>query len=332
MTDPAHERAAWRERRVFLTGATGLLGGHLVERLRGLGAEVVCLVRDWVPRSRTVEEGWLDGTIQVRGELEDVGVLARAVHEHDVDTVFHLGAQALVGSAAAAPVLTFESNVRGTWNLLEACRVSGRRVRMIVIASSDKAYGDQGRRACAEDARLEGRAPYDASKAAADVVAASYAHAYALPVAIARCGNLYGPGDLHWDRLVPGTIRSVLRGEAPVIRSDGSPARDWLFVEDAVEGYLALAERQSAAAGEAFNFGTGDPRTVLDVVEAILRLAGAQSLRPRILSDARWEIPWQSLDASKARSELQWEPRTPLEEGLGRTLDWYRRRAAGRAP
>jgi CDP-glucose 4,6-dehydratase len=315
----------WKDRRVLVTGATGLLGGHLVEALLERGAEVVCLVRDWEPRARTVEEGWIDRATMIRGELEDLRVLERAVGEPEIDTVFHLGAQAIVGTASRHPVSTFESNVRGTWNILEACRRAGPRVERIVVASSDKAYGEHASLPYTEETPLSGRSPYDASKAAADTITTSYHHAYRLPVAIARCGNLFGPGDLNWNRLVPGTIRSVIRGERPVVRSDGACVRDWLYVRDAVEAYLALAARadEAGVAGEAFNFGAERPMSVMEVVAVILQIAGRQDLRPTILAQAEDEIRRQFLDCTKARTLLAWRTTRPFEEAMAETWAWY---------
>jgi len=323
----------WRDRRVLVTGATGLLGGPLVEALLALEAEVVCLVRDWEPRARLLEEGWIDRVSQVRGDLEDLALLERAVNEHEIDTVFHLGAQAIVGTAARSPISTFESNVRGTWNVLEACRRAGKLVGRVVVASSDKAYGEHAHLPYTEETPLRGKFPYDASKAAADLIAASYFHTYALPVAIARCGNLFGPGDLNWNRLVPGTIRSALRGESPVIRSDGNHVRDWFFVRDAVDGYLALAERthEPGIAGEVFHFGSERPRTVLELVRTILEVAGKPTLRPTILAQATNEIPAQVLDCTKAHARLSWHARRTLETGLSETIAWYAVRV-GSAP
>jgi CDP-glucose 4,6-dehydratase len=315
-------------RRVLVTGATGLLGSHLVEGALARGAEVVCLVRDWAPRARTVEEGWIERAVLVRGELEDLGQLVRTLNEHEIDTVLHTGAQTIVGTAARSPISTFESNVRGTWNLLEACRTLGAAVQSLVLLSSDKAYGVADRLPYTEETPLRGRSPYDASKAAADVIAASYFHTFGLPLSIARCANLYGPGDLNWNRLVPGTIRSALRGERPVLRSDGKFLRDWLFVEDAAAAVLLLAERIGAAgiAGEAFNFGTERTVPVLELVRAILRLAEREDLEPVILDQARDEIRDQSLDCSKARERLGWRAEHALEEGLRETIAWYRDR------
>lgn len=329
VSDLPNSPSFWRDRRVLVTGATGLLGGHLVEALLARASEVVCLVRDWEPRARVIEEGWIDRVSQVRGELEDLAVLERAVNEHEIETVFHLGAQTIVGTAARSPLSTFESNVRGTWNVLEACRRAGKLVGRVVVASSDKAYGEHASLPYTEATPLEGKFPYDASKAAADLVATSYFHTYALPVTIARCGNLFGPGDLNWSRLVPGTIRSALRGESPVIRSDGTLIRDWLFVGDAVDAYLALAERapEKGIAGEAFNFGAERPLSVLELALMILRLAGQPTLQPTILAGASHEIPRQFLECSKARARLGWKAVRGIEAGLRETIAWHAQRA-----
>lgn len=327
MSASAPPSAFWKDRPVFVTGATGLLGSHLVEELLARGAAVTCLVRDWVPRARMVEEGFLERVSCVRGELEDPAVLVRALNEHEIDTVLHVGAQTIVGTAARSPLSTFESNVRGTWNLLDACRECSRLVKRIVIASSDKAYGAHAELPYKETTSLEGRFPYDASKAAGDVIAMSYHATYRLPLAITRCGNLFGPGDLNWNRLIPGTIRSALRGENPVIRSDGTYVRDYFYVKDAVEAYLLLAERlpETQLVGQAFNFGTETPMPVLDVVTTILRLMGKEALRPTILNEASNEIPRQFLDCRKARAGLAWRPKRTMEQGLRETIGWYER-------
>lgn len=316
----------WQDRNVFVTGATGLLGSWLVEELLQRGANVVCLVRDWVPASRLVREGILERCHVVRGELEDLPVLVRALNEYEIDTVFHLGAQTIVGCASRSPLSTFEANIRGTWNLLEACRLCPRLVERVVMASSDKAYGEHSVLPYTEDLPLQGRFPYDASKSCAELIAASYYHTYGIPLAVTRCGNLFGGGDLNYNRLVPGTIRSALREEPPVIRSDGKFIRDYFYVRDAVAAYLLLAEAlpRGDVLGQALNFGHERPVSVLEMVELILRLCEKTSLKPRILNQASHEIPVQSLDCSKARRLLGWRPRFTLEEGLRETIAWYR--------
>jgi CDP-glucose 4,6-dehydratase len=289
----------WQDRGVFVTGATGLLGSWLVEELLSRGAHVVCLVRDWVPESRLVGSSLLERTTVVRGELEDASVLTRALNEYEINTVFHLGAQTTVDAAARSAVGTFESNIRGTWNVLEACRINTRTVERVVVASSDKAYGEHDKLPYTEESPLQGRFPYDVSKSCADLLALCYFHSYGTPIAITRCGNLFGGGDLNFNRLIPGTIRSLLRGEAPVVRSDGTYVRDYFYVRDAVEAYLLLAERLTAddVLGQAFNFGTETPMSVMQMVDAIVKTIGTPHLTPVVLNQASREIPSQYLDA-----------------------------------
>jgi CDP-glucose 4,6-dehydratase len=315
----------WTDRPVFVTGATGLVGAALVRRLVTAGADVVCLVRDWVPQCELVKSGLIERVKVVRGDICDQELAERVLGEYEVDTVIHLAAQTIVGIAQRNPVGTFEANIRGTWTLLEACRRSPR-VKQIVVASSDKAYGDQDVLPYREDTPLAGRHPYDVSKSCADLIAHTYAHSYGLPVAITRCGNFYGPGDLNWNRVVPGTIRSILRGERPVIRSDGTFVRDYLFVEDGANAYMVLAEALAARPelrGQGFNFSIGDPVDVLRMVRTIQRLM-ASEVEPDIRNEASNEIREQYLDASRAREQLGWKPLFSLEEGLAVTIDWYR--------
>jgi len=315
----------WRNRNVFVTGASGLLGAWLVGELLDQKARVTCLVRDWVPDSRLVSQSYVDRANLVRGELEDYPLLLRALNEYEIDMVFHLGAQAIVGTSTRSALSTFETNVRGTWNLLEACKACSRLVQRVIVASSDKAYGAHETLPYTEDMPLQGRYPYDVSKSCADLIALSYYHTYGTPVAITRCGNLFGGGDLNFNRLIPGTIRSALLGENPVIRSDGKFVRDYFYVRDAVEAYLNLAERLPEApfVGQAFNFGNEQPLSVIQIVEAILNLMGRDNLVPEILNEATHEIRRQYLDCSKARGMLHWSPKYSLEEGLRETITWY---------
>ena len=322
----------WKERNVFVTGATGLLGSWLVEELLGRQARVTCLLRDWVPGSKFAEEGFLARTNVVRGELEDYNVLLRALNEYEVDTVFHLGAQTIVGTASRSPISTFEANIRGTWNLLEACRGCPKTLERVLVASSDKAYGCHRELPYTEQTELRGSFPYDVSKSCADLIALSYFETYGTPVAITRSGNLFGGGDLNFNRLVPGTIRSALRDEPPVIRSDGSFIRDYFYARDAVNANLRLAERllDDGVLGQAFNFGTEQPLSVTDLVDLILRLCDKTKLQPRVLNEASHEIPKQYLDCSKARTRLNWRPGYSLEEGMQETISWYREHFDGR--
>jgi len=318
-------RTFWRDRPTLVTGATGLLGGWLVRRLLDLEADVICLIRDWVPQSELVSAGLIERTKVVRGDIRDQALLERTLGEYEVDSVIHLAAQTIVGIANRNPVSTYETNVGGTWALLEACRRTPT-IRQIAIASSDKAYGSHDQLPYDEAAALQGRHPYDVSKSAADLIAQSYATTFGLPVVITRCGNFYGGGDLNWNRVVPGTIRSVLRGQRPVIRSDGKYVRDYFYVEDGAATYTLLVERLAqdrALQGESFNFSNETPTTVLALVEKILKEMGSD-LEPEIRNEAVNEIREQYLSAAKARRMLQWKPVFTLDQGLRLTIDWYR--------
>lgn len=317
--------AFWLDRPTFVTGGSGLVGSWLVRRLVDTGADVVCLVRDWVPQSELRRGGTIEHVKVVRGDVRDRRVLERILGEYEIDTVIHLAAQTIVTIANRNPVSTFESNIGGTWNLLEACRRSPS-VRQIVVASSDKAYGAHDSLPYDESMPLRGEHPYDVSKSAADLIAHTYAVTYRLPVAITRCGNFYGGGDLNWNRIIPGTIRSLLRGERPVIRSDGNYVRDYFYVEDAAVAYMLLAEqlaRRSELKGSAFNFSNEIQVTVSHVVAEILRLMGSE-LRPDVRNETSNEIRYQYLSAERARKELGWRPLFSLESGLSKTIEWYR--------
>ncbi len=314
----------WSDRPTLITGATGLVGGWLTRRLLESHADVVCLVRDWVPQCELVHAHLIDKVKVVRGDVRDRDLLERTLAEYEVNTVFHLAAQTIVGIANRNPLSTFESNIAGTWNMLEACRRSPT-VKAVVVASSDKAYGDQTVLPYTEDAPLQGQHPYDVSKSCADLIAHTYSVTYGLPVAITRCGNFYGGGDLNWNRIVPGTIRSVLRGERPVIRSDGQFVRDYFYVEDGAAAYMLLAEQlqgNNQLRGLAFNFSNEIQISVLDLVSRILREMGS-SLEPDVRNEASHEIRHQYLSADKARRMLNWAPLFTLDEGLQRTVSWY---------
>lgn len=315
----------WTDRSVLVTGATGLLGSHLVEDLVARGANVVALVRDGVPRSLFHQRGLDRRCVTVRGPLEDFPLLERVLNEHEIEAVFHLGAQTIVGTAGRDPLSTWEANVRGTYNLLEACRRRGERLRRVVVASSDKAYGDQPVLPYTEETPLGGVFPYDCSKACTDLIARSYFVSYGVPVCTTRCGNLFGPGDLNWNRIIPGTVRSVVRGERPVIRSDGTFVRDYVYVGDAAAAYLELAEQidRREVVGEAFNFSDERPQSVIEIVRRVLGHMQSD-LEPVILGEATREIREQFLASEKARRVLGWRPRHGLDEGLVRTISWYR--------
>jgi CDP-glucose 4,6-dehydratase len=318
----AHPRMS---RSVFVTGAYGLLGSWLVRALVARGDRVTVLQRDRAPRSALLLEAVEEAVDVVHGDLNEAGLMARTLGEHEVDTVFHLAAQTIVGTANRSPLGTFESNIRGTWTLLEACRLHG--AQRVVVAASDKAYGASAMLPYTEETPLDPRYPYDVSKAATDLIARSYWHTFGLPVAVTRFANLYGGGDLNRSRLVPEAIGAALAGRAPVIRSDGSPERDFLYVEDAVEAYLLLADALGGegASGEAFNAGAGAPHSVRDVVARICALAGTE-VEPDIRGTGtpNGELDRQYVDASKLRALTGWEPRVDLDEGLRRTIEWYR--------
>lgn len=314
----------WQDRRVFVTGASGLVGSATVAQLEQLGADIVILERDSEPDSELIRSGARERVSVAHGDIVDQKLLERVLGEYEVKTVLHLAAQAIVGVANRNPISTFESNIQGTWNLLEACRRSPL-VSEIVVASSDKAYGEQPKLPYTEEMPLLAKHPYDVSKACTDMIAQSYAASFGMPITISRCGNFYGPGDLNWNRIVPGTIRSVLRNERPVIRSDGSYVRDYFYVEDGASAYITLAEKMSGNAkmnGEVFNFSNEESLTVLDLTKKILTLMDSK-LEPDIKNEASNEIRNQHLSAAKARSTLGWKPKFSLEEGLKRTIAWY---------
>jgi CDP-glucose 4,6-dehydratase len=318
-------RSFWKARTVLVTGASGLVGSHLVAALLSGGAEVAVLLRDADMRSELFRSGSAKRVATITGALEDLATVERAVAESEASVVFHLGAQTLVGVGVHAPILTFDANIRGTYNLLEACRRHARIVERVVVASSDKAYGPSDR-PYREDDALRASSPYDVSKSAGDLIAQSYHATYGLPLAILRCGNTYGGGDLNWSRIVPGTIRSFHLGEAPVIRSDGTFVRDYIYVADVVAAYLCVAEALDRAdvKGAAFNFASGDQVTVLDMVKAIAEVMGGRLPEPRILGVAKNEIKEQRLSTDKARRVLGWAPRVKLRDGLRETVAWYR--------
>lgn len=316
---------SWANRRVFVTGATGLVGSWLVKDLLDKGAAVVALVRDQDPQSELFRSGDSQKVNVVNGALEDLAALERAINDYEAEIVFHLGAQAIVSAAHRSPLAALESNVRGTYNLLEACRRNPS-VRAVVVASSDKAYGAHQQLPYTEDMDLRGGQIYEVSKSAADLIAQAYNRSYGTPVAIARCGNTYGGGDLNWDRLVPGTIRALLEGKRPLIRSDGTYVRDYIYVRDVAAAYIRLAEElpRKDIAGQAFNFGNEKPLNVLEIVDAISGLCNARHLKPDIRDVATGEIRAQYLSSAKARLALGWRPEFDLTAGLTETIAWYR--------
>lgn len=316
----------WLDRPVLVTGATGFLGSWLVKQLLESGGDIVCLIRDWIPQCELVRTGMIDRVSVVRGDVRDQAVLERVLGEYETDTVFHLAAQTIVGIAERNPISTFESNIQGTWALLEACRRSPG-VHQIVVASSDKAYGTQEELPYHEAMSMQGHHPYAVSKSCADLIARTYAETYNLPVATTRCGNFFGGGDLNWNRIVPGTIRSILRGDRPIIRSDGRPIRDCIYVEDGAAAYILLAEKlatQPELAGEAFNFSSEFKIRVIELVKRILELMGSD-LKPVVQDAVVGEILEQYLSTTKAREMLGWSPTYDMDTALTNTIAWYRK-------
>ena len=303
-----------------------MVGSWLVKDLLSSGARVIALVRDPDPQAEFYRSGDYQYVSIVQGRLEDYWTLERAINEHAIDTVFHLAAQPIVGVAQRYPVQTFEANIRGTYNLLDVCRLHQGLVQRILVASSDKAYGAQDTLPYTEDMPLRGLNPYEVSKSCADMLAQSFAHAYNLPLAIARCGNIYGGGDLNWSRIVPDTIRACLRGARPIIRSDGSYIRDYLYVKDAARAYIDLAEHldDPSVRGQAFNFSPERALSVIELVTHIQRLMQCEQLPPDIQATARGELHAQYLDSGKARRVLGWQPQYTLDEGMAETIAWYR--------
>lgn len=313
----------WKNKNVFITGATGFLGSWLTKYLLEENSNITALVRDWVPKSKLISDDSINKINIVRGNIEDYLLLERIINEYEINTVFHIAAQTIVGIANNNPLSTFESNIKGTWNILEACR-KATNVKKVVVASSDKAYGDQEILPYSENTPLIGRHPYDVSKSCADLICRSYYETYELPVCVTRCGNFYGGGDLNFNRIIPGTIRSILNNDPPVIRSDGSFIRDYFYIEDAVLAYLLLAEKMDDKSlhGEAFNFSNEIQITVLDLVNKIIDLMDS-NLKPVILNEATNEIKHQYLSAKKAKDLLGWKSEYDLNIGLQKTISFY---------
>ncbi|TGY41143.1 NAD-dependent epimerase/dehydratase family protein [Clostridium sartagoforme] len=314
----------WNNKNVFVTGGTGFLGSYLVKKLVNYGANVTILVRDYIPQSNIYIGEEYKKVNVVQGMLEDYLLIERALGEYEIDTVFHLAAQAIVGVANRNPLGTFKSNIEGTWNILEAARKSPL-IKQVIIASSDKAYGDQEKLPYDENMPLQGKHPYDVSKSCTDLIAQTYYETYKLPVCITRCGNLYGGGDLNFNRIIPQSIQSILNKEAPVIRSDGSFIRDYFYIEDAVDAYINLAEKvvELNLGGQAFNFSNEIQLTVLELVNKILKIMGSD-IKPIILNQGSNEIIHQYLSAKKARTVLGWSPNYTIDEGLSKTIEWYK--------
>ncbi|MBI2426858.1 MAG: GDP-mannose 4,6-dehydratase [Candidatus Kerfeldbacteria bacterium] len=318
----------WKKKNVFITGASGFLGSHLSEALASHGANVIGLIRDDVPNAYFVQQGIDQKITTIHGDVRDGYLMERVLNEYEIHMCFHVAAQPLVGTANRSPRSTFESNMTGTWNVLEAARLtlSHTMLEGVVVASSDKAYGDSDRLPYREDQPLAGKNPYDLSKTATDLLAQSYYHTYQLPITISRCGNFFGPGDLNWSRIVPGTFRWLLNKERPVLRSDGTLIRDYFFIKDVVSAYISLAENihRPEVVGQAFNFGTEEKYTVLELVEMMRKIADCMDIEPEILGINRNEIPAQYLNCEKARTILHWKPQYTIYQGLEESYAWYK--------
>lgn len=316
----------WNNKRVLVTGATGLVGSWLVKALIEKNAYVVVLIRDHDPQSELIRSGMIRRTTVINGALENLSAVERSLNEHEVDTVFHLGAQTIVGTALRNPLPTFEANIRGTYHLLECCRQHKSLIKRIVVASSDKAYGTSPTLPYTEDMPLRGEHPYDVSKSCTDLISLSYFHTYKLPIGIARCGNIYGGGDLNWSRIIPGTIKSLYQRLPPEIRSNGLFTRDYIYVKDVVDAYLQLAQNldKEGIQGEGFNFGPNRPYNVLELVQILQNQMNCQDLKPLILNQAKAEIKDQTLCSKKAKSLLNWSPKYSLEDGLVETIGWFK--------
>ena len=314
----------WKDKNVFVTGGNGFLGSWLVNDLVKKGANVTCIIRDSVANSNLRLLGINDKINVVAGTIEDYRTVERAMNEYEAEVCFHVAAQAIVGTANKSPISTFETNIKGTWNVLEACRQL--EMKRTVVASSDKAYGEHKQLPYKEEFALNGLTPYEASKSCTDLIARAYAKTYGLAIAVTRCGNIYGGGDLNMSRIIPGTIKSVLNNEQPIIRSDGTPVRDYIYVLDAVSAYITLAEQldRKEVAGEAFNFGTEQPVSVFELVKKTIAAAD-KKIEPVILNQAKNELQAQYLDWTKAKKVLGWAPKYKLDAGLKETINWYRK-------
>jgi CDP-glucose 4,6-dehydratase len=326
------EMSFWNKKSVLVTGATGLVGSWLVRDLLEKGARVTALVLDNDPNSQLIRSGDCNLISVVNGDLRNYKDVSRAVFSNECTDIFHLGAQTIVGTAIQDPVLTFESNIQGTWNILETARQSNGAVKSIVVASSDKAYGSSDQLPYLENFPLHGDGPYDVSKSCTDLIAQSYGSTYGIPATIARCGNIYGGGDLNWSRIVPGSIRDLLSNKRPVLRSDGTFVRDFVHVDDIVSGYLRLSEvsQTKDLNGEAFNFSRDEPLSVLSLYREISMIVAGKYIEPEIRNSAKSEIKDQHLNSGKAYSVLGWKSSMTLQNGLEKTLNWYKTYLAGR--
>lgn len=316
----------WTHKNVLVTGGSGFLGSYVIEKLIAKKANIIAIIRDQLPKSRLFYENLVENITIVNGDISDYRLVERTLNEYEIEVVFHLAAQTIVQIANRAPISTFESNIKGSWNILEVCRNIDT-VKRIIVASSDKAYGEKEELPYYETDPLKAKHPYDLSKAITDLLAQGYYTTYGLPIGITRCGNLYGGGDLNFNRIVPQTIRSIIYNQNPEIRSDGTFLRDYFYVEDAANSYIMFAENllEKNLEGEVFNFGTGKPVSVLKLVELLLKISNKEELKPKINNTAKDEIKDQYLDCSKASKIFNWKPTHTLEMGLRKSFEWYKR-------
>lgn len=314
----------WSGRSVLVTGATGMLGSEVTNQLLSSGADVTVIVRDRVHNSRLYLEDLYKKINIAFGDITDFEFVERVIGEYEVETVFHLAAQTQVKVGNASPISTFNSNIKGTWNVLEAVRLHRQRIRSLIVASSDKAYGDQEVLPYSEETPLQGRHPYDVSKSCADLIAQSYWYSFNLPVSVTRCGNLFGPGDLNFNRIIPGTILSLMKDEQPVIRSDGQYIRNYFYIKDAANAYLSISENTEKTIGQAFNVGSQERYSVVDLVKIITEVMSSDK-SPIIKNEAKNEIKEQYLSIEKVKSVLGWIPKYSVRDALKETVDWYRK-------
>jgi CDP-glucose 4,6-dehydratase len=325
------EMSFWKDKSVLVTGATGLVGSWLINELLKKEARITALILDSDPSSQLMRSGDIEKISVVNGNLSNYQDVTRAMFTNECSTVIHLGAQTIVGTALLDPLSTFESNIKGSWNVLEAARQSKGLVKAVVVASSDKAYGESDNLPYTEEQALHGDGPYDVSKSCTDLLAQSYGNTYDLPITVARCGNIYGGGDLNWSRIVPGTIRDLVAGRQPVLRSDGTFVRDYVHVDDVVSGYLQLAQvsQSKDLNGEAYNFSRDEPLSVMELYKQICQSTVGEYVEPKVLNKAKSEIKDQHLNSAKAKESLGWASNVSLESGLVRTVDWYKQYLAG---
>jgi len=322
------QRKFWKGKRVLITGYEGFLGSNLTKCLLKLKAEISGLDIVTKRKKTILTRKELRAINIVKGSVEDLALVNRIVKKERIEIVFHLAAEALVGDCLKEPLKGFSTNIKGTWNILESARLN-KSIKAIIVASSDKAYGSHSNLPYRETAALSGMHPYDVSKSCADLITHAYYHTYRVPVVITRCGNIFGPGDFNFSRIIPDCFRSIVKNKVLAIRSDGKFIRDYVYVDDIVNGYIALAEKMRALKlyGEAFNFSDENPISVLNLVKKVYRISGKKP-NHKVLNKAKYEIKKQYLSSRKARKILGWKPKNNLDQALRETFNWYKRNLA----